>query len=801
MEEDMKHEGKDGKNRKAVAIAVSLLLIGTAIGALIYWQGGAPNASQEGTNPSNPTSKATYTGSIIPSEYLAQGTRGSGTRATDGYYFVGYKNDNPENIISFEIATNTNFEDITGGEFEISSENGNPVLKDVVSIETENTTAENLGTTIDTLFTNIEVSFTSLSVVYNGYTFGVGTTGSEDYIWIAPKKSYPTFFTDIEIKGVTFDERALDVLKSNFKTSVFDKIDLNEVENITQKFSFDFSGMTTKFLIVTNVSYLNPLSINGDVIDTITPADIERLANAFENEGTGWLQSIVGNVGEGIAIVSERDNTIGENTLWFLLYSTDEYGSFPGICNLEVYESDMNNLTKRIPTLDLSSFNLHLNFSFKLKVGIIGDVSGADYSQSDVKSLWSSLESPHSSTMVKSVDVKGFAVVVDLKTLIQSLGEAFNIDKDKLDAITKLTTFKNPAFALMLDENLPNILKDNGTEAWKYASIAIIPNYDAQNSALRYLDLKGTLYDPAEYFGIDSSLAHIPIIVTDSYSEVMDNIQDVTVKDLKEGNVELNEHGWAYVDLDAITAGTTLKKLADELGNTGVGKAVKTAVKAFPLDLGAYDGLQTESISEIYQVPIIYVAAGHGPTYYHLNITHIRGMYVDVNADFTRINELIQDKLGIDTPSLSSILEAILPANVTEPINNFTHNILNSSLVPSGYILAFSMDEIDNAPPTVAILQPLNGTNITASDFNITFSVSDNPDMVLWVELNIDVPLNGIPLPILRNGDWSTGDLWWWHYIQDYIIGTIGTGDYTITIRAHDFHGYGGSISVSFSIG
>ena len=816
----MYEEEKGKKEKIGAVIVVAILLIGSIVGALIYLNGmDRNNSDDEGSgNPddgSGPDNLQTqdqneYVGTIIPASYLGSSQTKSLVKATTGetYYFVGYnKSDPAKKTLTFEVGSNVSVSAITGGEFKIVVQNGQHVIENM-NTTTEDISVDDLNTYMQDSFKNIEVSFTSLSLTYGDWTLGIGTTGTNDYIWVAPNRTYSTFFTDVNVKGVSFNKDALSALKGNLNGTVFDNMDISGITSLASKFGFDFSGSMQDFLIVTNLTYNQPVSVIGDVIDTIQPSDINRLADSFSNNGTGWIKSIVRNVSMGVSIVAESNNTLDDNTLWFLLYDTNKFQTFPGICHLNVYESNINNLTQRIPSLDTSSFNLNFNFSFDIRVGILNSMEQATYAQSDVKTLWDDLNTSHSETMVKSVDLKGFGLVVDLKTLLESLEEAFNVDKSEADMVNKLTTFRNPAFVIMLDRNLPNMLKDNGTEMWKYASIAILSDYDIHNSAVRYLDIKGIVYDPATYFNIDSSLSHIPIVVADSYSEITDNLQRVTVKDLKNGNVQMNSDGWAYVQIDSITTGTTMKKLAENLPNQGTGKVLRTAIKAMPVDAGVYDGIQTVSLNETYEVPIIYFAAGHGPTYYDLNITRLRGMYIGVKANFSGINEVLQGNINWTGPSISPTLEAILPSNITEPITNFTKNILSNGLTPSGYILAFSLEEIENAPPTIIISAPTENSTLTAKEFNISFSGSDNPDMVMWVELNVtqhtllgDIPLNGIPLSIIGNGNWSTGNLWWWSDIQKYVVENMGIGDYTITLRAHDLHGYGESVSVSFQIG
>ncbi len=792
--EDPERIQKDKKDRKKILIAgvlAILIILSTSVGLLFLLQSGGEDGKG-----------VTYIGAVIPSEYIGTGTGGDGPD-----YFVGYRSDKTsQDMLTFEMEGTMNPEDIIGGEFEISEKNGEYELEEVVTSDTEAVSMDDMDDVIGSLFKNIEVSFTSLSLVYGNYTFGIGTTGTDDYVWVAPEESYPTFFNTVTVKGAVFDSLTLGVLAENYASSVFGDVDLNKISDLSQDFGLTFNGVDTRFVMVSELTYQNPLSIVGDVIDTITPSDLERLADIFFTDGTEWLKEVVSEVGEGLAIVTEEDNRIDSNKLWLLLYSLDDYSSFPGMCRLEVYESDLSNLTSKVNSLASSSFNLNLDFTFDVNVGVIGEVIPDTYTTRSVTGLWQSVERPHTTTLVESVEVEGYGMVVDLATLIQSLGEAFELPESTVDALKTITTFKNPAFVLLLDERLPEMLSGSGTPAWKYGSVAIIPDYETTASGFRYLNLKGVLYDPALYFNIDTSLSHIPLIVVDSYSEVMEGLQTVTVKDLKEGNIVLNQFGWAYVSIDAITVGTTLKTIAEALP----GNPASKAIEAFPLDLCAYDGLKVDGLTEIYQVPVLYLAAGQGPMYYGLNITSIRGMYIDSQANLDSINDFLQGKIvgipNLAIPGLGGL------SNITEPLTNFMDNLLGSGLGPPGYILAFSIEEISNSPPAMTVLDPSENEVVPIDDFNITINSQDNPDMALWAEIRIlndgtniflvDIP---IPFPVLKNGEWSTNDpvnSWWWELVRAYIqtIDPSLIGIYTVDIMVHDFGGYSAEISRSFTL-
>lgn len=755
----------------------------------------------------------TYVGTIIPAQYMGSTAYTSNLAkicASPSYYFLGYqKNDTLLQLQTFAISSSSVYNEIIGGEFEINGTSSSGYeIKNIISTATETMGISGLGAAMDSLFKNVKIDFSSVSLVYSNYTFGIGTSGTTDYIWVAPQKSYPTFFNNVTATGIIFNETALLKLATNFSDSIFDDIDLAKIADISSDFQFTFSGNSAKFLLVTNVTYKDIVSINCDVIDTITPAKIDKLASIFITDGTDWVKDIVTNLGEGIAVATESDLRIDNTKLWFMLYSLNDYTDFPGLCQIEVSKSDLSILTQKISALSLTSFDFTLNFEVNL--GIITSVTAPQYTSINVTNIWQAVTTSHPKTMVMNADVKGYGIVVDLNSLLTSLSSAFG--GISADAIKTITTFKNPAFVILMDENIPDMFNNAGTPVWQYSVLAIIPDYNTAASGFRYLDLKGVIYDPAAFFNINTQLCHIPILVADNYTEVTEGLQQLTIKDISQGNLNLNTYGWGYVEAPALPIGTTLKTIISQMPPTDpVTLALQKAVMAFPLDICVYEGFKIDGLTQVYHVPIIYIATGQGPTYYGLNVTTVRGMYVDYSASLDGLSSFFQKKInftfdlglpGIDSTIMNKIGAGI--STLTDPLNNFIHTLMNSGVISSGYILAFSMNENTNSPPTVTINLPTEGSTVTIDDFDISITVQDNPDVALWAEIKIhdmiagnlknifglDVP---IPAPIVKNGVWSTADSqnsWWWDDIKSYMNWTCTGNNNRIYVRVHDLKGY-----------
>lgn len=812
------------KKRKLTAIVVAAILLIVAIGGgvVIYiFQNGD---SYDG--PGDETARI-YVGALIPSSYVESSVQSlalSDMSATQGCYFVGYcKNDAARELKIVETISSLAIPEMVGGEFSLNSTSSDKLfLQNVISASPESVDVDSLGAVMDSVFKSVRVGFVSLSIVYGNYTLGIGTSVDEDYMWIAPKKSYPTFLNNVSVTGIVFNESVLLELADTFADSVFGETDLDRLVDLAEDFSFTFAGTDTEFLIVTNLTYEDVVSVSCDILDTITPSDVDRLATAFYTSGTAWLKNVTANVGEGIAVAVESDLTVSDTRMWFMFYSLADFSEFPGICEIQVSKSDISVVTEKVSSLLPTSFDLNLGFKFGISLGIIVDVIEPEYESTSVTTIWQSVSASHPETLVMNADVMGYGIVVDLNTLLTSLSNAFGVSSTDIDAINTLTTFKNPAFVLLMDERIPEILSNTGTPAWEYSVVAIIPDYTTTDSGFRYLDLKGVVYDPAAYFGTDTELCHIPIVVVDNYTEVVEGLQQVTVKDLCSGDVTLNEFGWGYVDVRSMTVGTTLKTVFEELPAIDpLSIVIEKAITAFPLDICFYEGFKIDGLTEIYHVPIIYVAAVKGSTYYGLNATNLRGIYVSSSSSLSQLGSFLQNHINqsIGLPIVGSSLLADIAnlvfgadiSNITNLVTEFVQGLMGCGIVPSGFILAFSLEEIVNPPPAISIVSPVENAVISLDEFNVSLDIQDNPDLALWVEIKIwddneniffgvDIP---IPFPVLRNGQWSTGDArnyWFWSVIKDYMNAISITGNERIYVRVHDLIGYSVELQRNFTI-
>ena len=725
-------KGADKKfSIKIIAVIVAVVIITASIGALFL---AGPLTSFLGMGKPEPVE---YSGMIVPNSTI------TGDYFSDGYQFTGRPTDAPTAPLeTFEIDTSVSFDGVTGGSFMILEEDGTHSLDDIVSSDTSIVTNDQVPGMMDQTYSNIEVTMISVSIVYNDYTFGIGTTGYDDYIWIAPHGAYPTLFNEVEAQGMILDQASLDQMAEDFHTSFFASVDLQKVSDIAFEFGFSFSGVQDNFLLINEISYVDTIDIEGDVIDTVTPDDLDRLSDIFTIPGTEWIMDVVGNIGEGCAFLSESYSTIYDNKFWILLYPLELGNDFDGICQLEVSKSSFPILSTKTHHSQSSFVPDTASVSFDVNVGIIIAVQEEGYSSESVLSLWRMM-GDNAPTQVESVSLRGYGVVIDLETLSSCLDQAIGVP-DSQGGLSVVSTFKNPAFVFILDENFTTLMDDD-IPIWHYAAVCIIPNYVHDESAFRYLRIDGTAYDMSHFFLSDNPVFHIPLIIADRCVEVEDGLQQVSIKDMRSDDLDYRNVGGvngAYVAFDAKPIGTSLISLCNIFGGLS-----SIASQYLPVDLGVYLAFQRDG-EHLQYVPVIYLSSGKGSTYFGTENFDIRGMYLDFSYYSETVNDLTDEAADKDNTSI---------------------------LLPTGFVLAFTLDKISLELEQAEAEGP---DRTTSEEFVVEYSFDPaiQDDEGLIVELY-----------------WTNAEGWfgttWNYYGMDP---TPGDGRFTVNYDELDGDGYYG---------
>ena len=727
-------------------------------------------------------------------------------------YFVGYQNGtSADSLRVFPFSSSGSVLSTTGGSFEFKNTSGSMSLVKSWSNSVQ-LVASDLAARMNR-FQTVSVNISSISVVLNGYTYGFGTTGTQDYAWVFPNHSFSTFLNQIRLTGTVVDQATITAVADTYAQSLISGIDFSKVSQAAAKLNFTFSGSFTKLLLVSSIEYSNTVKVKGDVLDTIVPNDFQKLGAGFLNNGTRWIENMSSSIQEGFAVVSAQPNNITSSDLWFMLYPTGTYSSFSGICNFTVSPTDLSLLLQKTSNLASEAFDYLGSMSgFYIRLGVVLGVNQEPMAELNVTGLWQGVESAHSYAQVSGADVKGYAMVMDLNSLAGTLGSALDVGPQVTGELSRLATFRNPAVALMIDDSVPSMLS-NGVEPWKYFALAFLSNFDHSNTGLRYLDVKGVLYDPMQYLSLSHVNASIPILVADQYSDFTGDLQSLTVKNLVDSQVALDhtsEHDSAYVQFDAMVTGVNGKNISDLADFIPGGAAVAQVVKEMPFDACVYSAMQFQNLTTIYEVPVLYLAKPTGEMIVTPTQKHIEGIYVDTAAIFARFQNYVQNHTRTVLPTGGLDLSFLVDA--TQELASFQKDIVNRTLVAPGYVLAFEVSDSLNTPPILSITAPINGSSVAMNDFDLTFTCSDYPDLPLWAELTVSSPyllgLPSLPIPLvlLRNGAWTTGDLPYWSAIKAAVASLMIVPGWpyelTFTVKATDFDmgNYSNAVSVTISL-
>lgn len=734
------HSTDSGSSYSVIASPSGLTCTDTGLnnGQTYWYEVSAVNAAGEGartapvsSTPTNTISQDTYwTGMIVPASEFSP-------NQSSGSYFIGHENGTSSDSMDvFAVSTSTVFASSTGGSFEIHDENGAmsishswPNLAEVQSSDLQ---------AYMNRFQSVEVDVSSISIVLDGSTYGFGSTSTGDYAWVAPDQQMPTILNEVRLNATVIDQSTISTVGQKYTHSSIADIEVSKFGEAEQKLGFSFSGSTAELLLMSSMQNINTIQVSGDALDTITPSDVQRLSASYLSEGTEWLENLSSNIQEGFAVVSEQNNTISSSNLWFLLYPTDRFRSFDGICSFTVAPTDLTQLLAKTVNLDVSAFDLGSLPNLQVKIGIILNVTNGVYQHLDVKGLWQAVQQPHNCTQVLSVETDSYAIIVDAHSAIESLASAAGLDQQTAGMLSNITSFKDPAIALLVDDTVANMIEDDATAPWEYFAIAIIPDYLPTTSGLRYLDVKGVLYDSLIYFGGSGQNASgLPIVVADSVHDNTSSSQSTTI-----AGIWNSGRNGEYVGFDALATGMSLKDSSDLVGDIpGIGPALKATILALPFDLCIYNGMEIDDSQHnlVYSVPVIYLASGRGESHPVPATVHFTGVYVDAATELTNFDSMIADGLGtLDLPSasiqslLSYLPSWLLPSTLQEAIDQASANLsayqtylLDQSLgheLP-GYILAFNMSDV-SVMPTLQVTEPVNGSLMSESNLTLSINAS-----------------------------------------------------------------------------
>jgi len=562
---------------------------------------------------------------------------------------------------------------------------------------------------------NVELDLNAIGVVYGDHTFalGLGQDG-HDFIIISPQKM-PMFFTDVHVHGIIVKPSVLATLGFlNFDVNA----DLQKFIQIGILTLLD----NTEILLADHISYKTTKVVVGDVHELIRPEEIVSLADKLsgpetDSTGSDFLMNMAKNVDEVLIMMGERQNTILNSNLWFILGTRGmTYDEMTGIVNMKVAESNFSAVLSRLGIdFQVSFDNSILNWNFH--IGVTNETSplaSSIYQKCEVRGLKPLLQPAHQYPQVASVDVNGFALVLDYKNLIKYIGSALDPDQQSMDQLKALAGFRNPAFALMLDRNYTDVfdVTSGNNNFWGYGAIVILRNVTSTEGMMQYISVKGVLFDTWKYLGIVPliGLEGLPLILADSSSNVTSG---VFTGSLSEISSLQTDQQIVVVHTQGYAVGTTLKTVGIPILNLLL---LGDIVKYIPVDCGIYS-LHDTTTDIVYHVPMFYPGWYPG---YQLGPTYL-GEKVNITAMYIRGEP--------QREQLASFLTSLTGQNVlAQQFNGFIEGInrLENVQMLDGYFLVMS---IEKSPSSASF----ELTNISYS--KATF---DNGDLTVKPQVTVN---------------------------------------------------------------
>ena len=355
-------------------------------------------------------------------------------------------------------------------------------------------------------FQNIEVEVNSVSYFMDGYTFGIGITETEEFAFVYDGVA-PTFFNNVTLIGTVIPSSVF------FKSSIFEfelfGQDMN-LQQLLDMFDIEYDGDNLTFLYVSEIIYQTQ-TIIGDIYAHTVVGDLE-MADSIHNSGMEYLSGLSESLNETtIFLLGEGNNTISDFSIWGILVPYGGPFDFDGIVSVEVAETDLQPCLNRL-NLNLSTDNEDL--PIKLKIGVCRDetqISTKNYQHKSVSDLWAMTDDEK--TMIDNVIVSANSIILDLESASEKLDEYFKSGGD-LGIIDKITSYANPAIALLFDLDASEANRNDKDELMKQIGFALIPDFQEYNDGFSTYEFTGILYQMGTFLNVDKN---IPLIIVESY--------------------------------------------------------------------------------------------------------------------------------------------------------------------------------------------------------------------------------------------------------------------------------------------
>jgi len=448
-----------------------------------------------GSNPRDPSDVTNKSGIIMIDESSSSRSRSNGN---SGWLLV-----NEDDELGDTLEVTTQSDEIGNGTFTVvTSQAGDNYI--------HSSDYEMSSILTDSIFTNpfhnIEVEVNSVSYFMDGYTFGIGITETEEFAFVYDGVA-PTFFNNVTLIGTVIPSSVF------YKSSIFEFELFGQdmtLQQLLDMFDLEFAGDNVTFLYVTEIIYQTQ-TIVGDIYAHTIVGDLE-MADSIHNSGMEYLSGLSESLNETtVFLLGEEKNTLTNFTIWGILVPYGGPFDFDGIVSVEVAETNLQPFLSR---LDLNLSVNTENLPIKLKIGICRDetkISTRNYLHKSVSDLW--VMTDEERTIIDNVIVTANTIILDLESASEKLEDYFNSGED-LAIIDKITSYANPAIALIFDLDASEANRNDKDELMKQIGFALIPDFQGYNDGFTTYEFTGILYQLGTFLDVEKN---IPLIIVESY--------------------------------------------------------------------------------------------------------------------------------------------------------------------------------------------------------------------------------------------------------------------------------------------
>jgi hypothetical protein len=774
------------------AIIVVVILVVAAVAALFMFglmggPGGSNGTNGTGTNNNNGKAKTQMLVYDPTGENFNSGSRQLGGSGP-GAYLVTMQG---EKILS---STKVNVSDsvlqaggcdpsepaVISGDFKTSADG---LSVDNILKGTDNVI--NDGSFMGYNFKNVEASLSSISVVVKQHTFGFGYGKQGKPIAYISIDKKPTFFTNVTIKGVVLPKNTTEAL--NFLDAAV-STEFPEFKDAFKKFSsaLDIPNFELGFTVILaySIEYDQPIKQKGDIIDIITPKDVDAFLHALntgiDQKSLTFITDILDSIDMELIIMLDPKSTLDDLTMWFIVGVTDLHKEkAKGLVTLDMAEIKQQDIERE---LGITIPDFQKDPSFHVRFGVTGqrDLT-PDLTHREVRGLWDIIGSTYEPA-AGSTSTDCFAMVITLNDTLTYMESLFQTDLSTLKA---LTTVRNPGAGLIIDYNFTEVLDPDALPFQKYLGLILIPDYQlpGNEQVIHLAHVEGVVYDLGDF--LKNPTYQFPVIIADSVTEGPAPTS-YELKDIYDGAT--GNKTMVHLTTEGFATGTTMKTVAKYMPSNPIVMLIQKS----PVDLNAYEVFEPAGGVRYHTALLSFnLTKETGPTYFMQKV-RIQGFFINLKE----FNKRIQSAMGLG----SDLGAGDLIWQIIDAIGDFT-----GDKVLTGALVGYSVVPIPVEPSVPVIELHCYSSYVVNNQVEIFINgkvqnqgtVEFNPTVRIVVTNEAKTKMLFYNGSLADGNNWAsfitlTGSVAKFSWYDQFSVWDLPSGNYSVDVYIMQWSLYGG---------